>query len=55
MKQGLLDVEWDERSGEFTYSEPNGHRALLELAPVPSWHELQFALRAPYSVRTVEA
>ena len=42
MKQGLLDVEWDERSGEFTYSEPNGHRALLELAPVPSWHELQF-------------
>ena len=24
------------------YSEPNGDRALLELAPVPSWHELQF-------------
>jgi hypothetical protein len=42
VKQGLLDIEWDERSGEFTYSEPNGHRALLELAPVPSWHELQF-------------
>ncbi len=42
VKQGLLDIEWDERSGEFTYSEPNGDRALLELAPVPSWHELQF-------------
>ena len=42
VKQGLLDVEWDERSGEFTYAEPNGDRALLELAPVPSWHELQF-------------
>ncbi len=40
VKEGLLDVEWDERSGEFIYSEPNGHRALLELAPVPSWHEL---------------
>ena len=22
--------------------DPNGDRALLELAPVPSWHELQF-------------
>ena len=42
MKKGLLDVEWDERSGKFTYAEPNGDRALLELAPVPSWHELQF-------------
>jgi hypothetical protein len=42
VKPGLLDVEWDERTGEFIYSEPNGDRALLELAPVPSWHELQF-------------
>jgi hypothetical protein len=42
VKQGLLDVEWDEGSGEFTYFDPSGGRALLELAPVPSWHELQF-------------
>ena len=24
------------------YREPDGGRALLELAPVPSWHDLQF-------------
>jgi hypothetical protein len=42
VKQGLLDVTWNESTGEFTYSEPNGSRALLEMAPVPSWHELQF-------------
>jgi hypothetical protein len=42
VKQGLLDVTWDEATGEFTYSEPNGSRALLEMAPVPSWHELQY-------------
>jgi hypothetical protein len=42
VKQDLLDVEWDEDSSEFTYLDPRGDRALLELAPVPSWHELQF-------------
>ena len=26
----------------FGYRDPRGDRALLELAPVPSWHELQF-------------
>ena len=26
----------------FGYRDPRGGRALLELAPVPSWHELQF-------------
>ena len=24
------------------YRDPRGDHALLELAPVPSWHELQF-------------
>ena len=42
VKEGLLEVDWDERTREFAYREPNGDRALLELAPVPSWHELQF-------------
>jgi len=42
VKLGLLDVDWDEQSGEFGYRDPRGDRALLELAPVPSWHELQF-------------
>lgn len=42
VKQGLLEVAWDEETSEFAYRDPNGGRALLELAPVPSWHELQF-------------
>ena len=42
VKEGLLDVSWDERAGDFGYAEPRGGRPLLELLPVPSWHELQF-------------
>ena len=29
-------------SSDFTYLDPRGDRALSRLAPVPSWHELQF-------------
>ena len=42
VKEGLLDVTWDEESGEFAYAEPEGGRSLLELAPTPSWHALQY-------------
>jgi hypothetical protein len=42
VKENLLEVSWDEHSGDFGYRDPNGGRALLELAPVPSWHKLQF-------------
>jgi hypothetical protein len=42
VKEGLLEVAWDENSGDFGYAEPRGGRALLELLPIPSWHELQF-------------
>jgi hypothetical protein len=42
VKEGLLEVTWDEESGDFGYAEQRGGRALLELAPVPSWHALQF-------------
>ena len=42
VKEGLLEVSWDEDSGDFGYQDPRGSRTLLELAPVPSWHELQF-------------
>ncbi len=42
VKEGLLDVAWDETSSEFAYAEPRGGRSLLELAPTPSWHALQF-------------
>ena len=33
---------WEDESGEFSYAEPEGGRALLELAPTPSWRALQF-------------
>ena len=42
VKEGLLEVVWDEEAADFAYRDPRGGRALLELAPVPSWHELQF-------------
>jgi len=42
VKEGLLEVAWDEQASDFAYRDPRGGRALLELAPVPSWHELQF-------------
>jgi hypothetical protein len=42
VKEGLLEVDWNGDEGEFAYRDPRGDRALLELAPVPSWHEVQF-------------
>jgi len=42
VKEGLLSVVWEDESGEFAYAEPAGGRALLELAPTPSWRALQF-------------
>lgn len=42
VKRDTLEVVWDENEAEFAYQHPGGGRPLLELAPVPSWHELQF-------------
>ena len=42
VKRGALEVVWDDTEAEFAYQHPGGGRPLLELAPVPSWHELQF-------------
>ena len=42
VKENLLEVAWDDEVSDFGYRDPRGGRALLELAPVPSWHELQF-------------
>jgi hypothetical protein len=42
VKEGLLDVSWIENTGDFGYADPKGGRTLLELAPVPSWHEHQY-------------
>ena len=42
VKDGRLEVSWEDETGEFAYVDPRGDRALLEVAPVPSWRELQF-------------
>ena len=42
VKEGLLDVAWVEDTGDFGYAEPKGGRSLLELAPIPTWHALQY-------------
>src|SRR6187401_595401 len=42
VKEGLLEVSWIDDTGDFGYAEPQGGRTLLELAPVPSWSELQY-------------
>ena len=42
VKEGLLEVAWDEDAADFGYVAPNGDRALLEIAPVPSWRDVQY-------------
>ena len=42
VKEGLLEIAWDDERADFGYRDPRGGRALLELAPVPSWHALQY-------------
>jgi len=42
VKNGKLEVGWDDEAAEFSYRDPNGGRALLELLPTPSWQELQY-------------
>ena len=42
VKRGALEVVWDDVDAEFAYQHPGGGRPLLELAPVPSWHDLQY-------------
>ena len=42
VKEGLLEVAWDDEAADFGYRDPRGDRALLELAPVPSWREFRF-------------
>ena len=42
VKAGKLEVGFDEESAEFSYHDPRGGRALLELLPTPSWHDVQY-------------
>ena len=47
VKEGLLEVDWDDESKDFTYADTDGGRALVELLPTPSWHELQYKRLLP--------
>ena len=42
VKEGKLEVGWDDEAAEFAYHDPGGGRALLELLPTPSWHDVQY-------------
>ena len=42
VKEGLLEVTWEDEVTDFSYRHPEGDRPLLELFPVPSWHAVQF-------------
>jgi len=42
VKEGKLEVGWDDASAEFSYHDPHGGRALLELLPTPSWRDVQY-------------
>jgi hypothetical protein len=42
VKEGKLEVGWDDAAAEFSFHDPQGGRPLLELLPTPSWHELQY-------------
>ena len=42
VKENLLEIAWDDEQSDFTYRDTAGGQALLELAPIPSWHDLQF-------------
>jgi hypothetical protein len=42
VKEGKLEIGFEEDTAEFSYQDPNGGRALLELLPTPSWHPVQY-------------
>ena len=42
VKEGKLEVSFEESDAEFSYHDPGGGRALLELLPTPSWHSVQY-------------
>jgi hypothetical protein len=42
VKEGKLEVGWDDETAEFAYHDPNGGRALIELLPTPSWRDVQY-------------
>ena len=42
VKEEKLEVDWNDETAEFSYRDPDGGRALLELLPTPSWRDVQY-------------
>jgi hypothetical protein len=42
VKTGKLEIGFDDLTAEFSYHDPSGGRALLEMMPTPSWREMQY-------------
>jgi hypothetical protein len=42
VKRGLLDVTFDEASGDFRFQLPNAERPLVEVAGYPSWRPVRY-------------
>src|SRR3954465_10402833 len=48
VKEGLLEIAWDEERADFAYRDPRGGRARLGAGPARSWQERQFK-RCPFT------
>src|SRR5438477_9968209 len=44
VKEGLLEVGWDDERQDFTFADTNGGPALLELLTTPRWPALPYRL-----------
>ncbi len=42
VKEGKLEVGWDDERGRVLLPDPDGGRPLLELLPMPSWRDVQY-------------
>src|SRR5258707_13283287 len=42
VKEGKLEIGWDDDSAGFSYRDPHGGPPLLELLPTPSWRDVQY-------------
>ena len=42
VKEGELEIVFDERTSSFGYSQPDRNNELIELSPEPSWREVAY-------------
>jgi hypothetical protein len=42
VKEGELEIVFDERDSSFGYSQPERNDELIELSPEPSWHDIAY-------------